>query len=219
MAEPAALRDLARRVAEEAGRGLLEGLPRSDLPFETKTTLTDMVTDADRAVERLLVERLLDARPDDGVLGEEGADRPGTSGVRWLIDPIDGTTNFIYGLPGFNISVAAEVDGEVVAGVVVDPLHGDTFSAARGAGAHRNARPVHCNPTAGLATALVATGFSYESDRRRRQAGSSPRCCPPSATSAGSGPPPWTCAGWRAAGSTRTTSAASSRGTGPPARS
>ncbi len=168
--DPAALRDLARAVAEDAAVALLGTLPRDDLVIETKTTLTDMVTETDRAVERRLVGALLDARPDDGVLGEEGADRPGTSGVRWLLDPIDGTTNFVYGLPGFNISVAAEVDGEVVAGVVVDPLHGDTFSAARGAGARRNERPIRANPPGDLAAALVATGFSYDAARRRRQA-------------------------------------------------
>ncbi len=167
---PVALRDLARAVAVSAGEHLLESLARTDLLIETKTTATDMVTEMDTAVEAHLVEQLLAARPDDSTTGEEGAATKGTSGVRWVIDPIDGTTNFVYGMPGFNISVAAEVDGEIVAGVVVDPLHRDVFCAALGSGATRNGEPIRCTATDDLALALVATGFSYETDRRRRQA-------------------------------------------------
>jgi myo-inositol-1(or 4)-monophosphatase len=168
--DPADLRSLAADVAAEAAAGLLDILPRTDLLVETKTSSTDMVTETDRAVERAIVSSLLAARPGDGILGEEGAARAGTSGVRWVIDPIDGTTNFLYGLPGFNVSVAAEVDGVVVAGAVADPLHGDVFSAHLGGGATRNDRPVRCTEGADVAAALVATGFSYEPDRRRRQA-------------------------------------------------
>lgn len=168
--DPAALRELARDAAEEAGAWLLDAMSRPGLVIDTKSTATDLVTGADHAVEAALVSRLLKARPEDGTVGEEGSDRPGTSGVRWVIDPIDGTTNFVYGIPGFNVSVAAEVDGTVVAGAVVDPLHGDVFSAALGAGATRNGLPITCRPATTLATALVATGFSYDAGRRRRQA-------------------------------------------------
>ncbi len=146
--------------------------------IETKTTATDMVTEMDTAVEAYLVEQLLAARPDDGTVGEEGADSPGTSGVRWVIDPIDGTTNFVYGMPGFNISVAAEVDGEIVAGAVVDPLHHEVFCAALKCGATRNGIPIRCNDTSDVAMALVGTGFSYESDRRRAQAQVLPHLLP-----------------------------------------
>src|SRR3954453_14219788 len=138
------------------------------LQQDTKTSTTDLVTEADRAVEAELVARLLEARPDDGVLGEEGADRPGRSGVVWVIDPIDGTTNFVYGYPGFNVSVAARVDGEVVAGCVVDPLHRDVFCAVRGGGATRNGVAIDCRSSADLSSALVGTGFSYDPERRRK---------------------------------------------------
>lgn len=164
------LLDLARSLAVEAGDLLFDAIDRLDLGIVTKSTSTDLVTDLDKAVERLLVDGLLSARPDDGVLGEEGADRIGSSGVRWILDPVDGTTNFVYGYPGFNVSVAAEVDGAVVAGCVVDPLHRDVFCATLGGGATRNGLPISCREPAGLAEALIATGFSYDPERRRRQA-------------------------------------------------
>ncbi len=169
-ADPAALLALARSLAVEAGHRLVEATQRTRQGVETKTSATDVVTESDRATERFLVEGLLAARPGDAVRGEEGADHDGTSGVTWWIDPIDGTTNFLYGLPGFNVSVAAEVGGEVVAGVVVDPLHGDVFAARRGSGATRNDEPIRCTEETDLGLALVATGFSYEPERRRRQA-------------------------------------------------
>lgn len=165
-----ALADLAERLATEAGRRLERAVIVERTLVETKTTGTDMVTETDRATEAFLVEGILAARPDDAVVGEEGADHAGTSGVTWLIDPIDGTTNFVYGLPGFNVSVAAEIDGSVVAGVVVDPLHGDVFRAVLGAGATRNGRPIRVNAPTDLAMALVATGFGYDPVRRRHQA-------------------------------------------------
>src|SRR4051794_13632200 len=117
--EPVALCELARAVATNAAELLLEAVSDPDMLIETKSTLTDLVTEMDRATEIHLVEHLLAARPEDGTVGEEGTDHTGTSGVRWVIDPIDGTTNFVYGIPGFNISVAAEIDGAIVAGVVV----------------------------------------------------------------------------------------------------
>ena len=168
--DPDALLALARRLAIEAGELLADAVDRLDLGIVTKSSATDLVTDLDRAVERLLVDGLLAARPDDGVLGEEGSDRAGTSGVRWIIDPVDGTTNFVYGYPGFNVSVAAEVDGRVVAGCVVDPLHRDVFCATLGGGATRNDVAIACRDSSDLATALVGTGFSYDPERRRRQA-------------------------------------------------
>jgi len=169
-ADPGKLLALARGLATEAGELLAEAVDRLDLGIVTKSTATDLATDLDRSIERLLVDGLLAARPDDGVLGEEGSDRAGTSGVRWIIDPVDGTTNFVYGYPGFNVSVAAEVDGRVVAGCVVDPLHRDVFCATLGGGATRNDLPISCRDTSDLATALVGTGFSYDPERRRRQA-------------------------------------------------
>lgn len=168
--DPAPLLRLAVAAATEAGDLLLAHLPTARAEVGTKTTGTDMVTEMDRAAERLVVDRLLAARPGDGVVGEEGAAREGTSGVRWVVDPIDGTTNYLYRLPGFAVSVAAEVDGQVVAGTVVDPWHREVFTAVRGGGAACNGAPVRASAAAELATALVATGFSYEPERRRRQA-------------------------------------------------
>src|SRR4051812_37556432 len=130
-----------------------------------------MVTEIDRASEQLIVAGLRAARPDDAVLGEEGASSPGTSGVRWVIDPLDGTTNYLYGLPGFSVSIGAEVEGERAVGVVHDPLHGDVFTAALGRGAHRNGQRINVRDHDDLGTALIATGFAYDPERRRRQAG------------------------------------------------
>ncbi len=167
---PGALRDLGLRVATGAAARVGARAGAHDLRITTKSTVTDPVTEVDREVEALIVDALLAARPDDGVLGEGGADRPGTSGVRWIIDPIDGTVDFMYGIPGCNVSIAAEVDGVIVAGVVVDPLHGDTFAAARGAGATRNGQPIGCTGLADLGLALIGTGFGYEPAERSRQA-------------------------------------------------
>jgi len=167
---PAALRDLGLRVATEAAARVGARAGAHDLRITTKSTVTDPVTEVDQEVEALVVSSLLAVRPDDGLLGEEGASRPGTSGVRWIIDPIDGTVNFMYGIAGCNVSIAAEVDGVVVAGVVVDPLHGDTFAAARGEGATRNGHPIGCTGVADLGLALVGTGFGYDPVERTRQA-------------------------------------------------
>ena len=168
--DAAALLQLATSTAAEAASLIVEGLSRARSMVDTKTTGTDMVTEMDRASEALILGRLTDARPDDAVLGEEGTDRVGTTGVRWIVDPIDGTTNYLYGHAGFAVSIAAEIDGVITVGVVHDPLHGEVFTAIRGAGAHRNGTSIAASSETELARALVATGFSYEADRRRRQA-------------------------------------------------
>ena len=166
----AALLDLAIATADEAASLIVDGLSRARTMIDTKTTGTDMVTEMDRASEALILGRLADARPNDAVLGEEGTDRTGTTGVRWIVDPIDGTTNYLYGHAGFAVSIAAEVDGVIMVGVVHDPLHREVFTAIRGAGALRNGAPISVSHETDLARALVATGFSYEPDRRQRQA-------------------------------------------------
>lgn len=167
---PEELRVLAVTVATAAAERVAERAGAADLRIETKSSDTDPVTEVDREVEARLVAALLDVRPDDGMVGEEGADRAGTSGVRWIIDPIDGTVDFVYGIPGCNVSVAAEVDGVVVAGAVVDPLHRDVFAAARGSGATRNGVTIRCTDVADPARALVGTGFGYDPVERGRQA-------------------------------------------------
>jgi myo-inositol-1(or 4)-monophosphatase len=164
-----ALRTLAEQVARSAGALLLDGLGRA-LEVGTKSTATDMVTEMDRASEALIEAELLGARPDDGILGEEGARRPGTSGVRWVVDPLDGTTNYLYGFPGFNVSIAAELDGEVVAGAVHDVVRDELFSAAQGDGATCDGVPLRASDAADLSRSLVGTGFSYDPVERQRQA-------------------------------------------------
>jgi fructose-1,6-bisphosphatase/inositol monophosphatase family enzyme len=170
MVDVEALRRLAERLAREAGDLLLQGLQQNREAEGTKSSPTDLVTVWDRRSEDLIRSGLAATRPDDGVLGEEGGSSAGTSRVRWVVDPLDGTTNYLYGLPGFGVSIAAEVEGEVTVATVADPLHGELFSAVRGRGARRNGVPINGSDHADLATALLATGFSYEAERRRRQA-------------------------------------------------
>ena len=167
--DPGALVDLAAGVAERAGDLLLEGLHRRRTLVETKSTATDMVSEMDHAAERLIVDGLLAARPADGMVGEEGAAREGTSGLRWVIDPLDGTTNYLYGLPGWGVSIAAEDAAGVVAGVVVDAVRAEVYTATRGGGAFRDGTPIACSDATDLATALVGTGFGYDAERRRAQ--------------------------------------------------
>ena len=161
---------LATNLAASAAALLLDGLDMGRSEVSTKSSPTDMVTEMDRASEALIVAGIRAARPDDGIVGEEGADQAGTSGVRWLVDPIDGTTNYLYGFPGFAVSIAAELHGEVVVGVVHDPVHREVFQAATTGGATRNGEPIHTSTKVDLSTALVGTGFSYEPQRRLRQA-------------------------------------------------
>ena len=134
--EPAALLDLAVSTAREAADLVARGRASAAEQVDVKSSQTDMVTAVDRACEELVIRRLLGARPDDALLGEEGGERTGTSGVRWVVDPIDGTTNFLYGLPAYAVSIAAEVDGQVVAGAVLNAATGELWSATAGGGAH-----------------------------------------------------------------------------------
>jgi myo-inositol-1(or 4)-monophosphatase len=174
-ADPRTLLDLAVDVAREAAALVARGRATAADDVDRKSSPTDVVTAVDRASEELIVRRLLAARPDDGTLGEEGAARPGTSGVRWVIDPIDGTVNFLYGLPVYAVSIAAEVDGEVRAGVVLNAASGEMFTATLGGGAYlmapgaaEPARLTASGPVS-LEQTLVGTGFSYRVEERRAQ--------------------------------------------------
>jgi myo-inositol-1(or 4)-monophosphatase len=164
------LLELAIEVALEAGALLAERQPRVRDFVGTKSSPTDMVTEVDTASEWLIVERILKARPDDGILAEEGSARQGPSGIRWVIDPVDGTTNFLYGFPAYAVSIAAEVDGDAVAGVVYNPATRELFAAAKGSGATLNGRLIHVSAESELNKALVATGFGYSAEWRIRQA-------------------------------------------------
>lgn len=165
-----ALLELARRTAREAGELILRLRAEGVVVAGTKSSEIDIVTRADQAAEALVKERLLGARPEDGMVGEEGDDLGGTSGVVWIVDPIDGTVNYLYGLPHFAVSIAAEVDGEVVAGVVVAPALDLEYVATLGGGATCNGRPVRPRATVPLGERLVGTGFSYEQPARAREA-------------------------------------------------
>lgn len=136
----------------------------------TKSTGTDMVTEMDLWAERVITDALIAERPDDAIVGEEGTQRNGSTGVHWYIDPIDGTTNYLYGHPGYSVSMGASVDGVLAVGVVGDPSSGELFRARRGGGAFRNGDAISVSARSSVADALVGTGFGYRSDRRRAQA-------------------------------------------------
>ncbi len=175
--DPRALLDLAADLARRAGALALS--MHADLgDSDTKSSPTDVVTAADRASEQLLVEGIRAARPGDGVLGEEGASDDGTTGVRWVIDPIDGTVNYLYGLPQWAVSIGVEVNGTTVAGVVLNPVADELFAASRGGGATLNGRPLRCTEATELSQALVATGFGYDARRRAAQAAFLPAVLP-----------------------------------------
>ncbi len=135
----------------------------------TKTTPTDVVTATDVESERLIRRELLERCPGSAVVGEELDDDRGANGVSWIVDPIDGTVNFLYDLPVVSVSIAAALDDVIVAGAVVDVLRGETFSATLDHGAFRDDTRITVNATGDLAHALVATGFSYAAPRRREQ--------------------------------------------------
>ena len=137
---------------------------------ERKSSRTDMVSDADKDAESLIRDLLAAERPNDGLLAEEGSHSEATSGRRWVVDPLDGTTNYLYRFPAWNVSVALEDGQGSLVGVVHDPLRGETFTAIRGAGSFLGDRRLAMAPPSGLDTALVATGFGYSAERRAAQA-------------------------------------------------
>ena len=128
------------------------------------------MSDADREAERVIQELLTEERPEDGLLAEEGAHSEGTSGRRWIVDPLDGTVNFLYGFPVWGVSVALEDAEGMAVGVVYDPTRDETFRAVRGEGAELNGRKLRVREWRELRSALVATGFSYHPERRAAQA-------------------------------------------------
>jgi myo-inositol-1(or 4)-monophosphatase len=159
--------EVVRPAAELARSMRVDGVDG----VSTKSTDTDVVTAADRAVERQVIGALRARRPDDGVVGEEsGAVAGGGTGVRWILDPIDGTVNYLYGIPQYAVSLAAEVDGVVVAGVVRNAANGQEWTATLGGGSYREGRRLAGSQVTELRQALLATGFAYDAGRRRHQA-------------------------------------------------
>ncbi|RSM70588.1 inositol monophosphatase [Actinoplanes sp. ATCC 53533] len=168
---PEKLLEIAVRIAREAAATALRMRAEAITDVRTKSTDTDVVTAADRAVERQVVAALAAERPGDGVLGEEYGDSAAaaTGPVRWILDPIDGTVNYLYGLPQYAVSLAAEVDGVVVAGVVHNPATGDEWTATLGGGAWRAGRRLSGSARTTLDQTLLATGFGYDQARRAHQ--------------------------------------------------
>ncbi len=230
-----ALEDLATHIAIAAGRLVVDERPRLVEASATKSSPTDIVTVMDTRAEELIRELLHDERPDDAVLGEEGDDLSGTSGITWVVDPIDGTVNYLYDIPAYAVSVAAavgdpKVPGEwrVLAGAVADPAQRRVYHAAAGCGAYERgvggAPPVRRPGAAAgrLRGRPVSARWSVPASATRRSAGWPRRrrcwrCCRGSATSAGSAAPPSTSARSPAAGWTGSTSPGSTRGTWRPA--
>jgi myo-inositol-1(or 4)-monophosphatase len=177
--DPLALLAVAEQAARAAGELVRGSGPGRVAVADTKSSPTDVVTATDRAAEELLRAFIGERRPDDGVLGEEEGWVPGPSGLTWVVDPIDGTVNYLYGIPAFAVSVAVvsgrpDVVGgwETVAGCVYDVPLDQAFTAARGRGAWLDDRPLPRDPrpVPAIDQALVATGFGYRADRRRAQA-------------------------------------------------
>lgn len=169
------LLDLARSIALEAGRLAARRRREGVEVAATKSSIVDVVTAADREVEELIRARIEAARPHDAILGEEGGATGGSSGVTWVVDPIDGTVNYLYGVPHYAISIAV-VEGDPdpagwtsLAGVVVNPAIGEVYTASRGGGAHLGGSPIRVADPVPLEQALIGTGFSYDAERRARQ--------------------------------------------------
>jgi myo-inositol-1(or 4)-monophosphatase len=167
---PGALREIAEAVAREAGHLLRDAFAGPRVNVTAKSSPTDLVSEADHAAERLIRDRLKAARPDDGFLGEEGGDAAGSSGLRWIVDPLDGTINFLFGIPQWAVSIACE-DGEgTLAGVIYDPMRDELWTAERDGHALLDGREIHGSERSDLATTMVATGFGYDAQVRAYQA-------------------------------------------------
>lgn len=162
--------ELAERAARAAAQVLLSYYGRAPEGLDSKASATDPVSDADREAERVVRELLAAERPDDGLLAEEGSRSEAASGRRWVVDPLDGTVNFLYGFPFWGVSVALEGADGLLAGVVLNPVSEECFAAERGAGATLDGRPLRVSSRTELARAMIGTGFSYEPDQRAAQA-------------------------------------------------
>ncbi|MHA3723055.1 inositol monophosphatase family protein [Leucobacter sp. HY1910] len=183
---PATLAQIASDVARVAGARIVALRHRGVSVAAAKSSAVDIATEADREAEQLITEALRAARPDDGVLGEEGTGVPGTSGITWVIDPIDGTVNYLYNIPYYTVSIAATVPDDTayadgrrsIAGAVYNPNSDEMFEAYTGGGARLNGAPITPTGNTDLATSLVATGFGYTVERRETQAEMAARLIP-----------------------------------------
>ena len=160
--------NLAESIALKAGSLLVNRPSKFDL--DEKSGVFDFATQMDHESEKLIVSEILAARPDDGLIGEEGANRDSKSGVTWVIDPIDGTVNYLYDIPGWCISIAAKDKDGGLAGVVYSPATQSLWKAHRGGGAFLNGNLIKCNDPVALNRALVGSGFAYDLEKRKIQA-------------------------------------------------
>ena len=167
MTDTQQLLELALKIARQAGELLVDRPASWDLTV--KSTAIDIATQLDIASEKLIVESILAARPDDGIIGEEGASRESKSGVTWVIDPVDGTVNYFYGLPGWAVSIAAKDENGTLVGVVHSPTVNATWHASKGGGAFLNNVKIACNDPIELDRALISTGFAYDVNARLEQ--------------------------------------------------
>lgn len=165
-AELAELLELAVRLAAAAADRHQAGTTAG---VETKSSVTDPVTEVDRDAEALIVDGITAARPHDAIVGEEGAAVDGSTGIQWVIDPLDGTVNFVYGFPQYSVSIGVLRDGEPIVAVVQDSVAGDVYTAVTGGGAFHNGAPLVTTDCDEVGSALLATGFGYDADQRRRQ--------------------------------------------------
>ena len=166
---------VAKEVALLAADRVEEGSRRTVVVAGSKSSPVDVVTEVDQDVERLIHGRLAALRPGDGFIGEEGGRSGSETGISWLVDPIDGTVNFLYGLPQYSVSIAALEDGRPVAGVVVDVARRECFEATLGGGARCDGRPIAVRPVVPLEQRLVLTGFNYVAEVRAKQADAAAR--------------------------------------------
>jgi myo-inositol-1(or 4)-monophosphatase len=164
------LLELAESAARAAGALLLERFGEPAAGVTTKSTATDPVSDADRDAEKVIVQMLEKARPEDGIVSEEGGGSDTRSGLRWIIDPLDGTVNFLFGIPHWCVSIAVEHDGNRLAGVIYDPSRDELFATRRGEGSSLNGTPLRFGDKSDISQALIGTGFSYDADTRAVQA-------------------------------------------------
>jgi myo-inositol-1(or 4)-monophosphatase len=172
-----ALRDLALHTARAASALVRDRRTRGVEVADTKSSDVDVVTETDRDSETLIRRMVLERRPSDAFIGEETGTASGTTGVRWIVDPIDGTVNYLYGLPEYAVSIAVELGGEVVAGVVVNAATGVEYVATAG-DARRDGQPLRVREPTPLHQRLVITGFGYDSDKRAVQAAAVARLLP-----------------------------------------
>ena len=166
---PEELLSIARRAARAAAR-VHESAGRDRLGVRTKSSATDLVTEIDRESERQLVAVIRAARPRDAILGEEGSNVAGSSGVCWVLDPLDGTTNFVHGYPAHAVSVGVEIEGRRALGVVYDTFHDHVYAGIVGEGAQCDDKPITARAETELARALIGTGFLPDARARRLQA-------------------------------------------------